>query len=234
MAKKRNHGKVLLVLLVATVLLLGSMCIVSLAAAEHSILPDTLPEADITGGAGKGDPGTSGVQFATNVDGEVTKVRLWIVEGRSAVQSVSIWSTSDTPTKLAGPYDWTIDQSKTGWQSFVLPEAVDITANATYAVVISDGGDCLSAIHGYWGNNTPASSVFTQYERGFSGAKDTLPTNWNSDGTYLVDVVFVEAGGSDEPVVNPGSGDEGAAGLLLLFSGVLLSLTIWKKKACVN
>ncbi len=229
-------AKKFLVLLITVVLLIGLMQTASMAAEEHCILPDSLPTEEISGG--EGDPKTSGLNFKTSESGFLTEIRLWIAEGRSATQSITVWDTA-TQTKLAGPYTWTIDQNSIGWQKFRLPEALEITANTYYAVAVSNTDNFMSAIHSFWDTHSAASDVFTAYERGFSWDADTMPTNWNMDGTYLVDVVFIKADefvrpGTDpitnpetqpgsQPNTNPESGDGMFTGLLLLFTAALLS-----------
>lgn len=186
-----------LILVLSAMLMLVS----NAAITEHSILPDDLDVSSVSGGTE--NPVTSGLNFSVNTSGKLTKVRLWIAEGRSGLHTVSIWDV-DTGTKLEGPFDWNIEEGTSGWAYFTLPNAVDIEVGKSYGVVISDNvSTWMSAIHGYWSNNTPESDVFVTYHRGFSGAVDTLPTNWNTDGTYLVDVVFTTGEVDPEPTTAP-------------------------------
>ncbi len=199
------------------------------ALTEHTILPDEINAAEVSGGTE--NPITSGLNFSVNTPGKLTKVRLWLAEGRSGLHTVSIWD-ANAGTMLAGPFDWELDGEQ-GWSYFELPEAIDIEVDKSYGVAISDNTSTfMSAIHGYWENNEPASDVFVTYHRGFSNEINVLPSNWNSDGTYMVDVVFVTGEPEPEPTTqppetepeNPETSD--SSPILFILSVFLVSITL--------
>ncbi len=210
-------------LLILVLVLCAMLVTVSNAAiTEHSVLPDSINAADV--GGGQENPITSGLNFSVNTPGKLTKVRLWVAAGRSGLHTVSIWDV-DTGTKLTGPFNWTIENVSNDWAYFTLPNALDIQTGKSYGVVISDNTSTwMSALHGYWTNHTPSSDVFVTYHRGFSGAADVLPTNWNTDGTYMVDVVFTTGEAdpepttppSTEPASNPSTSDSSVAFIVLI------------------
>lgn len=211
-----------LILMLSTLFMLVS----SAAITEHSILPDNIDVSSVSGGLD--NPVTSGLNFSVNTAGTLTKVRLWIAEGRSGLHTVSIWDV-DTGTKLEGPFEWNIAEGTSGWAYFTLPNAVNIEVGKSYGVVISDNVfTFMSAIHGFWSNHSPESDVFVSYHRGFSFSVDVLPTNWNSDGTYLVDVVFTTGEADPEPTTppvteNPGTDDSQS---MLFFIPLLMILSV--------
>lgn len=189
MILKKHKLNKLFVFVLTVLFLVACMCNIIYAQEEHRLLPETFPTGtEISGGAE--DPGTSGLQFTVKENGYITKICLYVVSGRSQTQSVTFWN-NENDTIIAGPYTWTLDLNTTGWQEFTLPEAIEVAADIKYAAVVSNNGKFMSAIHGWFDNNSPLSDMFVWYQRGWSWDKDTLPNNWNGGGTYLVDVIFV-------------------------------------------
>ena len=81
-----------------------------------------------------------GTRFYADVNGQITQVRLYTSAQEGGSHNVRIWRVTDGAL-MAGPYTWNITSGAEGWQNFVLPTALNITANTDYVVAISTSSD---------------------------------------------------------------------------------------------
>jgi hypothetical protein len=133
-----------------------------------------------------------GTRFYADVNGQITQVRLYTNAQEGGSHNVRIWRASDGAL-VAGPYTWNITLGTEGWQSFVLPTPLSITANTDYVVAISNSSDHWYAedvqgfaaaisnghLHTYVGSGVYTSSL------------GTIPTSIWQNTNYFRDVVFV-------------------------------------------
>src|SRR5678815_1443863 len=79
-----------------------------------------------------------GTKFWSDVNGQITQVRLYTSALEGGNHTVRIWRVSDATT-VAGPYTWNITGGTEGWKTFTLSTPLSITANTDYIVSISNG-----------------------------------------------------------------------------------------------
>ncbi len=77
-----------------------------------------------------------GTKFKANVDGTVTKVRIYTNATEGGDHTVRIWTAASSV--VAGPYTWTITSGTAGWKEYTLPASLSITANTDYIVSVSN------------------------------------------------------------------------------------------------
>ena len=79
-----------------------------------------------------------GTIFTPTVNGQVTRARVYGATNESGAHSVRLWRNSDGAL-LSGPHTFTY--SGQGWQTFTFPSPIDLTANQSYTISVSTGGD---------------------------------------------------------------------------------------------
>ena len=135
-----------------------------------------------------------GTVFSADVNGTVTKVRIYTTAGETGTHYVAIWDYETGTMVTAEMYAWNIQDGYTGWQTFELPQSVSIVAGKQYVVSVSSGPDgIVSLTTGTTGFanghlSTPAKS-------GVSSRDYNLFLTQMPDDAYLSnvfrDVVFV-------------------------------------------
>ena len=161
------------------------------AAGEQTIFSDQLPnlfENDLDY--------ELGTKFWTDVQGTITKVRLYTHTSEGGVHSVRIWRVQDQ-TVVAGPYYWNIPSGTKGWKVFDLPAALQVAANTDYIVSISNSsalyyaeqpyGFDQSIVNGHL-HTYPGSGVWT------NGLGQMPASIWNNTN-YFRDVAFCSSAG---------------------------------------
>jgi hypothetical protein len=132
-----------------------------------------------------------GTKFWSDVNGQITQVRLYtsILEGGN--HTVRIWQVNGA-TVVAGPYTWNITSGTEGWKTFTLPTPVPITANTDYIVAISNSSD-------RWYASSPqgfASPIVNGHLHTYTGSGvysptlGAMPTSTWSNSNYFRDIVF--------------------------------------------
>lgn len=136
-----------------------------------------------------------GTRFSAKVNGTITKVRIYTHAEESGVHTVRLWDYKQKKL-IAGPYDWDVQAGTTGWQEFVLPNAVNIQANTEYVVSVSNNADTKYYAQGTEAENSFASPInnrdLVTYAKGglWSRNKGDMPYN-QVNTNYFRDVVFV-------------------------------------------
>jgi hypothetical protein len=132
-----------------------------------------------------------GTKFWSDVNGQITQVRLYTHALEGGNHSVRIWQVNGS-TLVAGPFTWNILSGTEGWKTFTLPSPVAITANTDYIVAISNSSD-----HHYaeqpQGLAAPIVSghLHTYVGSGvYSTALGTMPTSTWQNTNYFRDIVF--------------------------------------------
>lgn len=134
-----------------------------------------------------------GTKFWTDVNGQITQVRLYVNATEGGDHSVRIWRVSDS-TLLAGPFTWNITSGSEGWKSFTLPTPLAIIANTDYIVSISNSSDQYYAAQQN-GFDAPIvnGSLHTYVGSGvYTATLGTMPTESWENSNYFRDIVFVQ------------------------------------------
>lgn len=145
-----------------------------------------------------------GTIFSPTVNGTITGVRVYAVNGESGTHTARVWNNS-TGTVIGGPY--TTTAAGTGWVTYTLSTGVSIDAGTNYTVSITTGGD--SSRHF-------AATVNALVSSGSNGQHLTYPVNagvytttlgsrptqtWQSSN-YFRDIVFSPSGGTTPTPTN--------------------------------
>jgi hypothetical protein len=133
-----------------------------------------------------------GTKFWSEVNGQITQVRLYTHALEGGSHTVRIWR-ADNGSLLAGPYTWTISQGTEGWKTFALPTAVQIAANTDYIVAISNSSDRYYAeAMGGFDLLIVNGPLHTYSGSGVYGlVQGAMPTSTWQNTNYFRDVVFV-------------------------------------------
>ena len=143
-----------------------------------------------------------GTKFKANVNGSITKVRIYTNASEGGNHSVRIWRADST--LLSGPHTWSITSGTAGWKLFTLPSALNITANTDYIVAVSNSTDKYYSYtsHGF---DSPINNgnLITYTGSGlFNMTLGSMPGTAFNNCNYFRDVVFV-AGGGATPTPTP-------------------------------
>lgn len=131
-----------------------------------------------------------GLRFKATVDGQLLQVRIYTSAAENGLHTVRVWRASDS-TLIAGPFSWTISSGTAGWQVFILPVPVDITANTDYILSVSTDNYYASTQHGF---DSPINTgnLATYAGSGvYSASKGSMPTLSWSNSNYFRDIIFV-------------------------------------------
>ncbi len=83
-----------------------------------------------------------GSDFTTLADGFITKARLFSHINEGGEHIVRLWRLDGgSYTLVAGPYSWNFSAGIQGWRDFTFPSPVEVQANTTYIISISNGPD---------------------------------------------------------------------------------------------
>lgn len=132
-----------------------------------------------------------GTKFKTNVDGTITKARIYTGLDEGGLHKVRIWRVSDGKL-LSGPHDWDFSSGTEGWREFTLPTPVNITAGTDYIVAVSNSStDKYYAVKpdGFPVVNGNLSTV--DGSGVYSTTLGAMPASTTNDNNYFRDVVFV-------------------------------------------
>jgi hypothetical protein len=132
-----------------------------------------------------------GTRFWSDVNGQITQVRLYTYTLEGGNHTIRIWRVNDGVV-VAGPYTWNISSGTEGWKTFTLPTPLSIAANTDYIVDVSNSTDRYYAeqaqglaspivtghLHTYAGSGVYSTVL---------GARPTL--SWQNTN-YFRDIVF--------------------------------------------
>jgi hypothetical protein len=132
-----------------------------------------------------------GTRFWSDVNGQISQVRLYTNASEGGVHTVRIWRVSGQ-TVVAGPYSWTVPSGSTGWKTFTLPAPLAITANTDYIVAVSNSSDryYASQIGGF---DAPIVNGHLHTYTGsgvYSTVLGAMPTSTWNNSNYFRDIVF--------------------------------------------
>lgn len=159
---------------------------------DKSIFTDQLPTETVDG---NGQMNALGTIFSTKTAGEITKVRVYTCPQENGIHYVSLWNYETKTLLTKEIYQWNIPAGSEGWQEFVLPEAVTVTAGTRYVVSVTTGPDS----HFVKGANQLAAPIengdlVTYASSGLYSTNGNLAATAMPDGTtasnYFRDVVF--------------------------------------------
>jgi hypothetical protein len=132
-----------------------------------------------------------GTKFWSDVNGQITQVRLYTNALEGQTHTVRIWKVSASAL-VAGPYTWNITSGTEGWKTFTLSAPLSIAANTDYIVSISNSSDHYYAeqaqgfaspiVNGHL-NTYIGSGVYTT-------SLGTMPMLTWQDTNYFRDIVF--------------------------------------------
>ena len=132
-----------------------------------------------------------GTRFYSDVNGQVTQVRLYTNALEGGDHTVRIWRAADGAL-VSGPYTWSVMSGLEGWQSFTLSTPLAIVANTDYIVDVSNSSD-----HNYAeqveGFSSPIVNghLHTYVGSGlYSMTLGTMPTSSWENTNYFRDIVF--------------------------------------------
>ncbi|UVI33375.1 DUF4082 domain-containing protein [Paenibacillus spongiae] len=135
-----------------------------------------------------------GTKFKSNVNGQITKVRIYTNGIEAGDHTVRIWRVSDSSV-VAGPYTWNVSAGSEGWKEFTLPIPLGITADTDYIVSVSNSTDFYYAYKEF-GFDSPINNgnLITYTGSGMAAVvPGTMPSIVYHNGNYFRDVVFVPA-----------------------------------------
>jgi hypothetical protein len=133
-----------------------------------------------------------GTKFWTDVDGQITGVRLYTHVSEGGNHTVRIWRAADG-VLVSGPHTWSISSGSAGWKTFALPTALNIISNTDYIVAISNSSDRYYTETPY-GFDAP---IINGHLRTYSGSGlyavtlGSMPTSSWQNTNYFRDVLFV-------------------------------------------
>ncbi|MBO7743686.1 DUF4082 domain-containing protein [Paenibacillus sp. MWE-103] len=133
-----------------------------------------------------------GTRFAAEVDGLITKVRLYASASEGGTHTVRIWNAEETAV-VGGPYEWTFEAGTAGWKVFELPKPVEAAGDTDYIVAVSNGEDKYYS-HESGGFSKPIinGNLITYKGSGlFTTKLGQMPSTSFGDANYFRDVVFV-------------------------------------------
>jgi hypothetical protein len=154
----------------------------------------------------QGSPGQTfelGVQFESNVGGEVTGVLFYKQRGTSGTNVGHLWSSSGN---LLASVTFT-NETSSGWQEANFPNAVTIQANTFYTISYDTGSPLFYFDAGYFSNGgvtngnltAPASTDIggTVLDNGVYNYGGYFPVASQYQANFWVDVVFSPSAGSN-------------------------------------
>lgn len=133
-----------------------------------------------------------GTKFWSDIDGQITQVRLYTHAQEGGNHTVRIWRVSDS-SLLAGPYTWSISPGTEGWKTFALPAAVQIAANTDYIVAISNSSSdryYAEAVNGF------DAAIVNGHLHTYAGSgvygvvEGAMPASTWQNTNYFRDIVF--------------------------------------------
>ncbi|BCS54971.1 DUF4082 domain-containing protein [Geobacter sp. SVR] len=133
-----------------------------------------------------------GTRFRSDVNGQITQVRVYTNQAEGGSHTVRIWRVSDAAV-VAGPYSWSIASGTLGWKAFTLPTPLNITANSDYIVAVSNSSDRYYA-EAPNALNAAVTTGHLQVPVGggvYSTVSGAMPTSVWQNTNYFRDVVFV-------------------------------------------
>ena len=156
---------------------------------EQNILTDEIP-----GGAKNDSRYALGTRFSANKNGYVTKARIYTSANESGIHTVKLWDYA-TQKVIAGPYDWTVTSGVEGWQEFIFPEPIAITANTDYVIDVSNSTDkYYSTCTGVAAYTAPICNrdLVTYVNSGlYSTNLNNMPSRYYGSANYFRDIAFI-------------------------------------------
>ncbi len=155
--------------------------------------------------ANLGVTGSHGTLFGVKKEGKITAVKRFIVN--PGIHKVSLWETDSSGSetgaiKLAGIYDWDVTSGNTGWQTFNLPEEVNVYPGKYYVVSIStsvsvnpssDTNFSYTSIDYFTQRNSASSNIITYINssRQYNAGDGTIfPALQNDAFAFGIDIVY--------------------------------------------
>jgi hypothetical protein len=141
---------------------------------------------------GNDAPYELGTRFWSDVNGQITQVRLYTSALEGGSHTVRIWQANGAAV-VAGPYTWNVTAGTEGWKTFALPTPLAITANTDYIVAISNSSDQYYT-EGVQGLASPIVNGHLNTYTGsgvFATVLGTMPTMIWQNANYFRDIVFI-------------------------------------------
>lgn len=138
-----------------------------------------------------------GVIFSADVDGYVTKVKMYAHAELNITATVRIWKT-DGEQLVCGPYDWKISGGVAGWKTFVLPAPFEVKANEKYTVSVGQPSGLFGSTFHVFAAERTARNLRTYIGSGVSSsALGVMPKNVYENQSFFRDVVFTPKTSTD-------------------------------------
>jgi hypothetical protein len=126
------------------------------------------------------------MQFASDIDGHVTKIRFYKVAGSTGAHTGNLW---DAGGALLASVNFT-GETASGWQIAVVSPPVAITAGATYVVSYSESAG-FGYDFNYFDTGKDTGPLHVPAQGGVYGhGLGTFPTDAYNGSNYWVDVGF--------------------------------------------
>jgi N,N-dimethylformamidase beta subunit-like, C-terminal/Domain of unknown function (DUF4082)/Putative Ig domain/Bacterial Ig domain len=151
-----------------------------------------------------------GVKFSASSAGTITGVRFWKDSINTGTHTASLWSS--TGNLLASTTF--ANETASGWQEVLFPQAVQITAGTTYVVSYHTDQD-YSAADGYFGTaqgNSPLTAPVNAGVYAYSSSP-VFPSNTYMSDNYWVDVLFTASQAGTPPAITSPSTASGTVGV---------------------
>ena len=130
-----------------------------------------------------------GSEFQTLANGFITKARLYSSINEGGVHIIRLWVLNGSSYSLVtGPHIWNFSNGFAGWREYLFSTPIEVEANKTYIISITNGPDMNYAMTFDYGPTTVGSHV--RYLRGtYTSNLGEVPTEeWLS--CYFRDIVF--------------------------------------------
>ncbi len=135
-----------------------------------------------------------GTEFQILADGLISKTRLYSGIDEGGDHLVRLWMFNGSGyTLIAGPYTWNFSKGVEGWREFDLPSPIQVSANTTYILSITNSTDLYYSKRPYFNSVTVNENI--RYLGGlYSTNLGSVPTSKYVSSSYFRDIVFTVSG----------------------------------------
>jgi Domain of unknown function (DUF4082) len=136
--------------------------------------------------SGDSEPVELGMQFVSDIDGEVVAIRFWKDPGSTSSHTGNLW---DEEGKLLGSASFKCETAS-GWQTAILSQPVQINAGRTYTVSYHTSGYGEKPHYFTSAKSNPPISVPANGGVYAYGSASRFPTEVWQSSNYFVDIVL--------------------------------------------
>ena len=159
-----------------------------------STTSETLFSVEVPSAYGNDTRYELGTEFQILADGLISKTRLYSGIDEGGDHLVRLWMFNGSGyTLIAGPYTWNFSKGVEGWREFDLPSPIQVSANTTYILSITNSTDLYYSKRPYFNSVTVNENI--RYLGGlYSTNLGSVPTSKYVSSSYFRDIVFTVSG----------------------------------------